>query len=55
MFLRMTRLSLLSAIVLAGLQGPTGDTVRVCFTDAFTKSGSLWRAVVAHETLVSPQ
>ena len=33
------------------LQGPTGDVVRVRFTDVFCKSGNAWRAVAAQETL----
>lgn len=33
------------------LNGPSGDVVRVRFTDVFCKSGSHWRAVSAQETL----
>ena len=43
-----------STVIVTGvnvLQGPTGDTVRVRFTDVFSKSGNAWRAVAAQETL----
>ena len=44
-----------STVIVTGvnvLQGASGDTVRVRFTDVFCNSGHAWRAVAAQETLL---